>query len=160
MIGIYGIADVDGLEKMDNTLMESIEPFQFSEAVEFHTGYLAGYFADKFDVDSTDCRSRAYERIFNSTLSAFANTVDGYENVAPEKTYIEMNDTVAKYTLCPVWLLNTSWKDEKYTFAMNGQTGKFVGNLPTDKGLLKKYFFSIASVSALIVYLFITFFLG
>ena len=151
---------VDGSEKMDNTLMESIEPFDFSQAEKFHTGYLAGYFADKFDVDSADCKTRAYERIFNSTLSAFANTLDGYENVAPEKTYIEMTNTVAKYTLCPVWLLNTSWKGEKFTFAMNGQTGKFVGNLPADKGLLKKYFFTISSVSAVIVYLILTFFLG
>jgi hypothetical protein len=30
-----------------------------------------------------------------------------------------------------VWLFNTTYKDKKYTFAMNGQTGKFVGNLPT-----------------------------
>ena len=33
----------------------------------------------------------------------------------------------------PVWLLNTRWKDNKmYTFAMNGQTGRFVGDLTVD----------------------------
>lgn len=34
----------------------------------------------------------------------------------------------------PVWLLNTRWRDQTYTFAMNGQTGNFIGDLPTDKG--------------------------
>ncbi|MCI6866591.1 MAG: hypothetical protein MR871_01330, partial [Lachnospiraceae bacterium] len=38
------------------------------------------------------------------------------------------------YALLPVWVLNTMYKGKLYTFAMNGQTGKFVGNLPSDKG--------------------------
>ena len=43
-----------------------------------------------------------------------------------------------------MWILNTTWKDKKYLFAMNGQTGKFVGDLPMDKGLLGKWFGIIA----------------
>ena len=31
-------------------------------------------------------------------------------------------------------MLNTRWRDQTYTFAMNGQTGNFIGDLPTDKG--------------------------
>ena len=38
---------VDGSASMENDLMESIEPFDFKEAVDFQTAYLAGYFADK-----------------------------------------------------------------------------------------------------------------
>ena len=36
------------------------------------------------------------------------------------------------YALYPVWILTTKYRDKLYTFAMNGQTGKFVGNLPID----------------------------
>jgi hypothetical protein len=43
------------------------------------------------------------------------------------------------YALLPVWLLNTVYKGKTYTFAMNGQTGKFVGNLPIDKGAYWRY---------------------
>ena len=32
-------------------------------------------------------------------------------------------------------MLTTKWRDKTYLFAMNGQTGKFVGELPTDKAL-------------------------
>jgi hypothetical protein len=42
-----------------------------------------------------------------------------------------------------VWLLNTTWRGKKYTFAMNGQTGKIVGDLPVDQGALLRWFFSI-----------------
>ena len=37
-----------------------------------------------------------------------------------------------KYALYPVWLLTSKWNGKDYTFAMNGQTGKMTGNIPTD----------------------------
>ena len=45
---------VDGSSKMANDLMESIEPYDFADAVDFSTAYLAGYFADKYDVDAEE----------------------------------------------------------------------------------------------------------
>ena len=52
----------------------------------------------------------------------------------------------AKYALYPVWILNTKWQDKDYTFAMNGQTGKFVGDLPMDKAAYKKWLFGLAGI--------------
>ena len=46
----------------------------------------------------------------------------------------------------PVWLLNTTWKDQKFTFAMNGQTGKFFGILPLDKGAFFRWFLSLGGI--------------
>lgn len=140
---------VDGSSKMDDTLMESIEPFNFSDAVDFQTAYLAGYLADKYDVDSEQSIERANERIKKSTEDAFSATVEGYTSVLPETSGINLKNGVAKYALYPVWLLNTSWNGQNYTFAMNGQTGKFVGDLPLDKGAYRKWLFGIAgAVSA------------
>ncbi len=140
---------VDGSTKMDDALMESIEPFDFTDAVDFQTAYLAGYLADKYDVDSEQSITRANERIKKSTEQAFASTVKGYSSVMPESSSVHLKNGVAKYALYPVWLLNTSWNSEKYTFAMNGQTGKLVGDLPMDKGAYKKWLFGIAgAVSA------------
>lgn len=48
---------VDGSSKMANDLMESIEPYDFADAVDFSTAYLAGYFADKYDVDAEESES-------------------------------------------------------------------------------------------------------
>ncbi len=140
---------VDGSTKMDDALMESIEPFDFTDAVDFQTAYLSGYLADKYDVDSEQSITRANERIKKSTEQAFASTVKGYSSVMPESSSVHLKNGVAKYALYPVWLLNTSWNGEKYTFAMNGQTGKLVGDLPMDKGAYKKWLFGIAgAVSA------------
>lgn len=137
---------VDGSAKIADDLMESIEPFDFSEAVDFQTAYLAGYLADKYDVDAEQSIGRANERIKQSTADAFAATVHGYTTVMPESVSVRLQNGQAKYALYPVWLLNTTWNGQKYTFAMNGQTGKLVGDLPLDKSAYKKWLFGLTGI--------------
>lgn len=139
---------VDGSTKMEDKLMESIEPFNMSEAVDFQTAYLAGYLADKYDVDSQQSIQRANQRIKESTERSFAATAVGYTTLIPVSSGVSLRNTNAKYALFPVWLLNTSWNGKKYTFAMNGQTGKFVGDLPMDKGAFWKWWFAIAGIAS------------
>ncbi|MDD5953504.1 MAG: hypothetical protein PUC32_07660 [Oscillospiraceae bacterium] len=136
----FQLVPVDGSTKMADDLMESIEPFDFSDAVDFETAYLSGYFADRYDVSAEESVERANTRIRKSTEEAFRATVNGgYATVVPERSNIELRNSKAKYALDPVWLLNTTWNGQKYTFAMNGQTGKFVGDLPTSKGKLAAF---------------------
>lgn len=143
--GSIGFADVpvDGSTKMDDTLMESIEPFDLSAAVDFQTAYLSGYLADKYDVDADESVQRANERIRRSTEEAFAATVQGYATVTPTATSIRLNNGRARYALLPVWILNTQWNGQKFIFAINGQTGKIVGDLPMDKGMLNKWVYGV-----------------
>ena len=144
---------VDGSSKMEDALMESLEPFNFNDAVDFQTAYLSGFFADKYDVTADQSIERANQRIRTSTETAFASTVTGYNTVLPVSTNIQLQNTSYKYALFPVWLLTTSWNGQKYTFAMNGQTGKMVGNLPMDKGLFWKWFCGLTGAVAAAVFL-------
>ena len=130
---------VDGSTKMADDLMESIEPFYFNDAVDFQTAYLAGYLADKYDVSAEESINRANSRVKHSTEQTFAETVVGYSGVTVEHSNIQLQNGKATYALYPVWLLNTTWNGQQYTFAMNGQTGKFVGNLPVDKTAAMKW---------------------
>lgn len=152
--GVVGFerVPVDGSSKMPNDLMESIEPFQFSDAVDFKTAYLAGYLADKYDVDAEQSINRANERIKRSTEEAFASTVQGYTSVVPETSSVRLHGGKAKYALYPVWLLNTTWNGEKYTFAMNGQTGKLVGDLPVDKNAAQKWTIGLTALCSAATY--------
>ncbi len=149
---------VDGSSNMADDLMESIEPFKFSGAVDFQTAYLSGYLADKYDVDSEQSIQRANERIKRSTEKVFEQTTSGYTTVTPEFTGVQLKNGTAKYALYPVWLLNTSWQGKKYTFAMNGQTGKLVGDLPLDKAAYKRWLFgltgAIGAAAYALMYLF------
>ena len=140
---------VDGSTKMDDALMESIEPFDFSQSVDFRTAYLSGFLADRYDVGSEQSVARANDRIRTSTEQAFASTVGGYTTLIPVCNHVQLKNGRAKYALYPVWLLNTTWKGKNYHFAMNGQTGRFVGDLPMDKSALTRWFLGIfGAVSA------------
>lgn len=143
---------VDGSSKMPDDLMESIEPYDFSAAVDFQTAYLAGYLADKYDVDAEESVERANARVKKSTEDAFAATVQGYATVTTESSNIRLHGGKAKYALYPVWLLNTTWNGSRYTFAMNGQTGKFVGDLPVDKAAAAKWTLGLSAVLSAAVY--------
>lgn len=143
---------VDGSIKMPDDLMESIEPYDFSEAVDFQTAYLAGYLADKYDVSAQDSEERANKRVKTSTEEAFAGTVNGYTTVNVEQSNIQLSDGSTKYALYPVWLLNTTWNGQKYVFAMNGQTGRFVGDLPVDKAAARKWTLGLTALFGVITY--------
>lgn len=144
---------VDGSRKMPDDLMESLEPFDFSKAVDFQTAYLAGYLADKYDVDSKESIGRANERIQKSAQAAFDATVMGYTTVTKEAGSIQLRDGKVKYALFPVWLLSTTWNGQNYLFAVNGQNGKIAGNLPLDKAAYRKWLFGLTGIIGAVWYI-------
>ncbi|MBE7018088.1 MAG: hypothetical protein E7420_08080 [Ruminococcaceae bacterium] len=143
---------VDGSSKMDNALMESIEPFDHSEAVEFNSAYLAGYLADKYDVGAEISIERANERIKKSLEQAFMETVNNYDSVNLKGSRASLPKSKARYALYPVWILSTKWKEQNYIFAVNGQSGRMAGDLPADKGILNRWRAGIALTVAAAVF--------
>ncbi|MBR5969159.1 MAG: hypothetical protein IK016_02300 [Lachnospiraceae bacterium] len=129
---------VDGSSKMADDLSESIEPFDTAAAVPFTTAYLAGYLADRYDVDYKQCKDRAMQRMRVTAEESMRSTVSGYTAVTTASSYVTWNKAQVQYALFPVWMLSTQWEGQNYLFAMNGQSGKFVGNLPLDKKALGK----------------------
>ena len=146
----------DASEKLSDQLLESLEPFDMTQAVPFQTAYLTGFFADKYDVPAEEGMKRVNDRVRETVLDMLHSTTDSYVAVTEKRSRVRVSNGKAKYVLLPVWLLNTSWHGEKYTFAMNGQTGKFVGDLPIDKKLRWKwhliYTGAIAAVLAIAEY--------
>ena len=136
---------VDGSVKMPDEHMDAIEPFDYSQLAPFSTAYLPGFLADKYDVSADECNKRADERITASTEDAFYSTVNGYSSVSTTSSNIVINKGEANYALLPVWMLSTRWKDKNFLFAMNGQTGKLIGDLPVDWGRFWMWFLCIAA---------------
>ena len=150
-IGFLRIPE-DGAEKMDDTLMEAVEPFDFKDAVPFKAAYMAGYMADRYDVTADQRIDRVKERMAKSAVDEFRKSVRGYDIVNVKNSFVNPVNASYSYALYPVWILNTTWKGNKYVFAMNGQTGKLVGDLPVDKGLFWKFVGSWGTLSGLILF--------
>jgi hypothetical protein len=142
---------MDGSSKMDDTIMESIEPFDIRDAVEFNTAYLSGFLADKYDVEAKDGEERVRQRVSNTLDDLLSPSFAGYSSVIPSSKQLQVKHSKAKYVLLPVWMLHTKYQDTMYIFAMNGQTGKMTGTLPIDKKRQWSWFGAVAGGVALAV---------
>ena len=49
-----------------------------------------------------------------------------------EQNSIEATETKREYVLLPVYMVNVKYNGKMYPFAMNGQTGEFIGDIPVD----------------------------
>lgn len=123
---------VDGSEKLDNAITESLEPYDLSAAVPFQPAVLAGAMADHADVDAQACVDRVRERVEKSMEDALRSTVGGYTSVTPRSRSIRSEDGKVTPVLMPVWLITTEKEGTVYTFAINGQTGKLTCDVPAD----------------------------
>lgn len=136
---------VDASSKMPDDHMDSIEPFDYAQLRPFSTAYLPGYLADKYDVTIDDSRGRADTRCRETLAQALRDTVTGYGACVTEREDIALRRGKVHYALLPVWMLSTKWRGQDFLFAMNGQTGKLVGDLPTDRGRFWGMFAAIAA---------------
>ncbi|MBP3925914.1 MAG: hypothetical protein J6D13_01845 [Clostridium sp.] len=121
---------MDASTKMDDTFMESIEPFDYGQLTDFDTAFLSGYLADKYDVPAENGEPRIRQRVNNAMEELLQNTLLGYDTVIPTSNNLNVQQGKASYVLLPVWILNTNYRGKRYTFAMNGQSGRMTGTLP------------------------------
>ena len=89
-----------------------------------------------------ECKPRAQERCCESVVNALRGTVNGYSGCTVGNKTTQMSFSKVEHGLLPVWMLYTKWKDKNYLFAMNGQTGKVVGDLPVSWVKLLSIFLS------------------
>ena len=125
---------VDASSKMPDDHMDSIEPYDYKKLKPFSTAYLPGYLADKFDVTVEQSRERADQRCQGTLDAALRSSVRGYDTCIQTDGSSSLQRGKVHYALMPVWMLNTKWHGKDFTFAMNGQTGKLVGDLPMSWG--------------------------
>ncbi len=125
----------DASKRMPDAIMDSVEPFKFEELKAFNMMYLPGFLAEKFDVEGDDDLQRAEKRVISTAKSKTQATVQ-HREVRETRGNFTVNYTKKKYALLPIWYLTTNWNGRQWNFAMNGQTGKFTGDLPVDYGKL------------------------
>ena len=78
--------------------------------------------------------------------------MQGYTSVVPVTSTVNLHNGRARYALYPVWILNTVWNGQKFTFGVNGQTGKTVGNLPMDKGAFWKWLLGVTGAATAVAF--------
>ena len=139
----YTRVPVDGSTRFDDDIMNTIEPFDYGKMVDYNHAYLSGFLAEKYDVESEEASKDAKSRAETTTRNTLLNSITGYTTKVVKSSTIENEITNNEYVLLPVWMVNVKYGDKFYTFAMNAQTGEFVGNIPIDKKRAILYFAGI-----------------
>ena len=123
----------DGAQKLDDELMDAVEPFDYTELQSFSMTYLPGFFADKYDVSKSAVLPRIKKRIENDVIQILKNDMIGYSAVNIKDKYINILNTTWHYVMLPVWFMTYKHNGKNYFFALNGQTGKVSGLPPLSK---------------------------
>ena len=168
---------VDASSRSPDDAMDSIEPYDLSELQPFSMGYLAGYLAERYDQDEKTCYERAARRAGQTMANILNQSVAGFEAVqitsrqvnevrssgllgsaGAEQTALA-SGVRAEYALLPVYLLFTKYKGQDYLFAVNGQTGKAVGDVPSSAGRQLSFFLAVFLIMTAVLFLVARFFL-
>ncbi len=132
------LVSIDASSNLDDSLMESLKPFNYNELVDFNPAYLAGFQAE-LPSESV--------QIVDSRIDNWINSYcyKSVKKLLPLKYQIEGNHaydydrtTEFECVLLPVWFVNIFHNNDKYTFLVNGQTGKVLGDFPESKQSKKK----------------------
>lgn len=140
----YVNVPVDASEKLNDELMDKLEPYHYGNLKEFKTPYLAGYIAEKYNFTDEELYSRVKEKVQPFIDSYIQSTIQGYATVNYKNKQIHTSKKNAMYVLLPVWMFAYDYDDQEHIFAMNGQTGKVVGKPPLSAGKIAAWFSGIA----------------
>lgn len=145
----------DGSKEFANNIMNSIEPFNYEDLKKFNYSYLSGFLAQKYDVSNEEGEVDAKERAENTFVNTLRGDISFYDSVHVTSKKVDLKKLGSHYCLLPVWMLNIKYKDKIYTFAMNGQTGKLIGNIPIDVKKAILLWVIITSLVAIVLFLLI-----
>ncbi|MBS4173157.1 TFIIB-type zinc ribbon-containing protein [Bacillus sp. FJAT-49736] len=138
---------VDASEKMNDELMDKLEPYPYDQLKDFKTPYLAGYIAEKYNYTDKDLFPRAKDKVKEYVDSYIHSTLSGYDTIHFNDKKIATNSVKSSYVLLPVWMISYDYNHSEHTFAMNGETGKVVGKPPISTGKVAMWFGGIAAGS-------------
>lgn len=143
----YSRIPCDASKKMEDTMMDKLEPYEYSSLKDFNMPYLAGYIAEKYDFNDDEMLPRIKQRVSTYVDNYIRSTISGYSSVNYHRKDIKIRKKQAHYTLLPIWMVCYDYRQAEHIFAMNGQTGKIVGMPPLSKAKIAGWFMGISTGS-------------
>ena len=128
----------DGGKGINDTLMEAIEPYDYALLKPFDDICLKGYIAERFNETPPDMTQRIIKRLYTYSNQVPAYICRDYTELDIKSNNSTVGDIRQRYVLLPVWFLNYEYEGVRYSFAVNGQTGKVDGDMPVSSERIKR----------------------
>lgn len=142
---------LDGETRIDDKLMEAIEPFEFERMIPYDYNYIPGFYADRYDQDAQALAKRATDRGISGMDAVIKASIGKkYDHHRIKKNRSAITSMAANYALLPVWFMAYKYHNKMYYFAMNGQTGEVAGKVPVSTVKKTGFFFVVLAIAAVI----------
>lgn len=149
----YNMIPADASEKMEDGVMDKLEPYAYKELVPFEMPYLSGFYAEKYNYQGEELLDRIKARVTQYITASAKETIGGYDTVNIVENNITGKCVDMEYVLMPVWTLFYRWNKKEYMFTINGQTGKVVADRPVDALKTTISFFVIFAIVFLLLFI-------
>lgn len=134
---------VDASIKMQDDIMDLMEPYEYNQLVSFKPSYMSGFEGERYNINSETLEPRARRKMEEDANQIMSQTISGYARTSQTHKKITTNDEDVNYGLLPVWTYMYTYKDKSYPFYINGQTAKIIGKTPVSKAKVFSYGFTL-----------------
>jgi len=114
---------------LDQSLFQGLLPFNLDLLRGYNTQFLAGFTAERYQVNLEGGFSIAKSQMNDTIRSNCASDVPGdtQRNLRVTSTF---SDETFKHVLLPIWIAAYDYQGKVYRYLVNGQTGKLHGTAP------------------------------
>lgn len=122
---------VNASNNYDQSLINTIEPFDTMAMEPYKPEFLSGYMAERYAKTVINCFEEAKYKIHNELMDEARSEIlfryDEARNIDVNTTYDNIH---YKHVLLPIWTAQYDYKGKKYVYIINGQTGEIQGKYP------------------------------
>ncbi len=112
-------------------ISEQSNSFDTTLALPYNEEFISGFIAMKYEIDLEQAWEIGKE-ICNERIKVNIKEEIGGDEVRELKISPSMSDVTFKHVILPIWLSGFTYKDQVYTYIVNGQTGRVSGKYPLD----------------------------
>ncbi len=121
---------VDASVSKDDSIMDLMEPYDYKALKNFEDKYMSGFLGEIHTDNQDALKNRAEKKAKKDSKSLLQETLGGYASLTNVNQSIDLTQKACKYTLLPVWVYDFQYQGKTYTYHVNGQTGKVIGETP------------------------------
>lgn len=147
---------VSASKKLDEKILDSLEPFDLNLKKDFTPDYLSGFYAENYDSSADEKINHILNRTKRSMEDEVVKSIIGYDDLDTLSNDTVLINQEVKYALLPIWILTTRYNGNEYVFASNGINGKLIGDLPFDKSLYLKHLIIRFIIVSIVIYVILT----
>ncbi|MBR1598107.1 MAG: hypothetical protein IJ661_04230 [Lachnospiraceae bacterium] len=155
----FTMLSLDASRQLNDETSQRLEPYNTGGIKEFSLEYLSGFYADCYDMKTSQLDGLALSRaqeLFNSEVERTINA----HSISIIRNDPEFRIKATHYAMFPAWFLTFRYENIPYTLLVNGQTEKIIGGIPYDRAKVSASFGILAAIltilATIITFIFLT----